>query len=103
MTDLYRLDRLGAGDLIHDRAGDELDLLILARLVLENRLGAELIAAMDDVDLGGVTGEVQPLLEGRVTAAHHGQHLVLEEWAVADCAVRDPASGQLQLTRYLEL
>ncbi len=92
-----------AGDLLHLRIEDEVDLLIGTRPVLEDRLGAELAPAVDDVDPARVAGQEVALFERGVTAADDGEDLVLEEGAVADRAIGDPAAGQLGLARHLQL
>ena len=54
----------------------------------------ELVAAVDDGDLGGEPGEEQRFLEGRVPSADNGDLLVPEEEAVAGGTRRDPVGEQ---------
>src|SRR5688572_27822778 len=58
---------------------------------------------MDDVHLRGVTGQVVGLLDGRISTADHSKDFPLEERAIADSAVGDPATGVLELTGNFEL
>jgi hypothetical protein len=54
----------------------------------QDRLGAELVAAVDQRDLGGDVRQVQRLLDGGVAAADHGHFLAAIEEAVAGGAGR---------------
>src|SRR5258706_16358319 len=58
---------------------------------------------MNDVHLAGVPGEEVRLLDRRVAATNHGDHLLAEEGAVADGAVRDASTRKGQLTGNAEL
>ena len=62
---------------------DHLDLGVLEQPLLQDALGAELAAAMDDRDLGGEVGEEQRFLDGGVAAADHHDFLAAVEEAVA--------------------
>src|SRR4030095_9567361 len=90
-------------DLVDDRARDEVDLFVLTRFVLKDRLRPELVAAMDDVHLRRVPCQVEALLERRVTAADDGTLLFSEQRPVADGAVGHAAPGQFLLAGHLEL
>src|SRR2546426_2729546 len=84
-------------DFGHDAIGDQLDLRILARRLHQNRLGAKLLAPVDDVDLARVARQEDALLQGGVAAADHRDHLFLEEGAVTDGALRHAAALELTL------
>ena len=60
-------------------------------------------AAVDDVDLGRVAGEVVGFFDRGVATAHDRDDFVLEEGAVAHRAVGDAAAGKLELARNTEL
>ncbi|OMP12962.1 hypothetical protein COLO4_02517 [Corchorus olitorius] len=78
-----------AQDLVEDHVGLDLDLallLLLMQAVDQDRLGAELVAAVDERDLAGDVGQVQRFFHGGVAATHHGHFLALVEEAVARCA-----------------
>src|SRR5262249_59358062 len=77
---------------------DELDLRICPGTLLEDRLGPELVPAVDDVDPGGVPREEVALLERRVATTHDHQLLALEEGTVTDRAVGDATAGELCFT-----
>jgi len=63
----------------------------------------QLVAAVHDVNLARVAGEIVRLLDGGVAAAHDREHLALEERAVAHRTVRDALRRVLLLTRHAEL
>src|SRR5579864_1814876 len=92
-----------AGDLLHLRVEDELDLRVVARALDEDRLRAQLAAPVQDVHLRRVAREKVPLLDGGVSATHHGQLLALEERAVADGAVADAAAPVFLLAGHVEV
>ena len=99
-AELLVFDRLHlavADDLFDAGLEDELDLRVGARSIDQDRLRAQLVSAMEDVDLLGVAGQEFALLDGGVTATDHGQLLALEEGAIADRAVADPAAPELLL------
>ena len=79
------------------------DLGIREGTFLENARGTQLVAAVHDVDLRGVAREVVRLLDRGVAAAHHRQHLALEERAVTHRAIRHALAGVLLLARDAEL
>ncbi|MNC26215.1 hypothetical protein D3C75_743370 [compost metagenome] len=56
---------------------------LLQQLVLQDLLGAQLVAAMDQVDFPGDVGQVQGFFDGGVAATDHADHLVAIEKAVA--------------------
>ena len=62
---------------------EELDLGVGERAVLQRGGGAQLVAAVHQVDLVGETGEEGGLFEGGVAAADDRDLLLLEEGAVA--------------------
>ena len=86
-----------ADDLLDRLVEDELDLLVGPRAVDHDRRGAELLAAVDEVDLAREAGDEGRLLHRRVAAADDDDDLVAEERGVAGRAVRDAAALQLQL------
>src|SRR4051812_224962 len=61
------------------------------------------MAAVDDVHLGTVTGEIVGLLYRRIATPNHGKHLALEEGPVAHRAVGHAAAGILELTGDFQL
>src|ERR1700730_11314991 len=86
-------------DRIHHGVREELDLGVVARLIEQDRLGAEPVPAVDDRHLAGVAREEDSLLNGRVTAANHREMHIPEERAVTDGAVGDAAASELLLAR----
>src|SRR5207302_2364826 len=90
-------------DLCHDGVEDYLDLGVLARRLDQDGLGPEVRTAVDQVDLAGVAGEEGCLLNGRVASTHDGDVLLLEEGAVADRALGDPAPLEVGLARDAQL
>src|SRR5581483_10819255 len=97
------VDLVVADDLLDVRVEDELDLRVRPRTVDEDRLRAELVPAVDDVNLRRVPGEEVALLDRGVAAAHHRELLALEERPVAHGAVADPAAPELLLAGDLEV
>jgi hypothetical protein len=93
---------LRAFDLRQLGVPDHLDLGILEQPVLQDALGAELAAAMDDGDLGGEVGEEQRLLDSGVAAADHQDLLAAVEEAVAGGAGGDAKALELLLGRQAE-
>ena len=71
--------------------------------LLDDLRRAELVAAVDEIDLGGVAREIVGLFARRVAAAHHRDRVPLEERAVADRAVRDALPRVLDLAGDAEL
>ena len=63
-------------------------------LVDQDRLGAELVAAVDDVHLGGDVRQVQRLLDRGVAAADDAHFLAAVEEAVAGGAAADAAAHE---------
>src|SRR6185369_13946150 len=78
---------------------DELDLRVLPGAVLHDLGGAELVAAVEQLDLVRELGEEERFLHRRVAAADDGDVLALEEEAVAGGARRDAVAGELLLVR----
>ena len=91
------LGRAGGEDLLDRAIPDHADLGMGEEAGLEDLLGAERVAAMDQRDLGGVVGEVERLLDGGVAAAHDDDALAAEEEAVAGGAGRDAGAAQALL------
>src|SRR6059036_2667674 len=75
-------------DLHHLLVPDHLDLRIREGPLLQDLRGPELVAPVHDVDLARVAGEIVRLLHRGVAPADDGEHLALEERAVAHRAVR---------------
>ena len=94
------LARLEARD--HVRR-DELDVLDLACAVDHDLRGAELVAAMDQLNGGAELAQEDRLFHGAVAAAHDHDPLLAEERGVAGGAVRDAAVGQLLLAGHAQL
>ena len=95
-------DHLITLDLGHDRIPQEFDLFILECLLLENRLGAELIAAVDDGHFAGIAGQEQGLLHGGVAAADHDDLAPGVEKAVAGGAIGHPPPGKFLLAGHVQ-
>src|SRR5438876_5930321 len=102
-VDVDPLDVAVPSDLLDLGWRDRLDLVHLQKAVLKDRLGAELIAAVDDVELLGETGQEEALLKGGVASPDDREVGALEERAVADGAVRDAAAVIFLLTDDAEL
>src|SRR4051794_16692530 len=77
--------------------GQEVDVLLAAGALLHDLGGAELVAAVHDLQVLGELGDEDGVLHGRVAAADDGDVLALEEGAVADTAGRDAAAAELDL------
>ena len=80
----------------------ELDLGVGEGPLLHDLGGPQLVAPVDDGDLGGEAGEEEGLLHGGVAAAGHGDVLVAEEEAVAGGAGRDAVAEQALLVGHAE-
>src|SRR5690606_24005070 len=63
-------------------------------LVLQDLLGAQLVATVDQVDFLGDVGQVPRLFDGGVAAADHSHHLVAVEKAVAGGAGGHALAGE---------
>jgi len=72
---------------------------MLEQAVLQDLLGAECIASMDQRHLRGVMGEIERLFDGGVAAADHDHLLAAEEEAVAGRAGRHAATAEGFLSR----
>jgi hypothetical protein len=95
MCDLARV--FVAADLLDGGVPDHLDLGVFEEALLQDALGAEAVAAVDDGDLGGEVGEEQRFLDRGVAAADHHDLLASVEEAVAGGAGR----GAEALERFL--
>ena len=80
-----------------DRVPAEVDLGVGEGALLHDLGGPQLVAPVDDRDLGGEAGQEERLLQGRVAAAGHGDVLLAEEEAVAGGAGRDAVAEQAVL------
>jgi hypothetical protein len=74
---------------------DHLDLGVLEQAILQDTLGAEMIAAMHDRHLRGEVGEEQRFLDRGIAAADHDHFLSPVEEAVAGRAGRDAKALEL--------
>jgi hypothetical protein len=83
--------------LVDDGGRDELDLLVRPRAVDHDLRGAEVVAPVDEGDLGGELRQEDGLLHRRVAAADDHDLLLAEEGRVADRAVRDASALQQAL------
>ena len=88
-----------AEDLVDAVVPDHLDLGMLEQPVLQDALGAQLVAAMDQRDLGGEVRQEQRLLDGGVAASDHHDLLAAIEEPVAGGAGRDAESLEALLGR----
>ena len=87
-----------AGDELHRHVRrQELDVLLAAGALLHDLRGAELVAAVHDLQVLGELGDEDRVLHRRVAAADHRDVLALEEGAVADAAGGDAAAAELDL------
>ena len=86
MGDLARV--LRAADFVDRAVPDHLDLGMLEQPLLQDALGAEMIAAMHDGHLRGEVGEKQRFLDRGVAAADHHDFLAAIEKSVAGRAGR---------------
>ena len=75
----------------------DLDLVVGEQAVLQDLLGAEVVAAVDDGHLRGEMGEEERFLDRGVAAADHHHLAVLVEEAVAGGAGRDAEAAELLL------
>ena len=82
---------------------EQLDVLVGLGPVEHDRRGAELVAAVHDLHLGGELAEEDRLLHGRVAAADDQRRLVAEEGGVARGAIGDATAAELLLARDPEL
>jgi len=92
-----------AADLLHRCGGYRGHLVHAEQAVLQDLLGAEIVAPVDQAEVLREPGEEEALLERRIAAADDREVLTLEERAVADRAVRDAASVEFGLAGDLEL
>ncbi len=92
-----RLEEVRPGCLLELMVPDDLDLRVVEGPLLHDLRSAELVAAMDEVDLLAVFGEERRLLDRRVAAADHRQVLLAEhgQRAIADRASADAAHPEL--------
>src|SRR4051812_25846241 len=60
------------------------------------------MAAVDDIHLRAIAGEIFRFFDGRVAAPNDGQNLALEEGAVTHGTIGHAATGILQLTRHFK-
>src|SRR6185312_503986 len=81
-------------NVFHYRIRQELDLLVLAGALQHDFGSAEMIAAMDDGDLGSKTREEQRFFHGGIAAANHSDRLAVEEEAVAGRARGNAVTDQ---------
>jgi hypothetical protein len=98
-----RLEPVAAVDLGDLGVPEDLELLVGERALLHDLGGPELVAAVDQVDLGAEPREEGGLLDGGVTPADHGDRLLAEEEAVAGRTPGDTTPRELFLARQSEL
>src|SRR4051794_17418708 len=58
---------------------------------------------MNEIDFARISCQEISFLGRGVTAAHYGNHVLLEECSIANCAVRDSLPRELQLARDAQL
>ncbi|TKS57792.1 MAG: hypothetical protein EWM73_03733 [Nitrospira sp.] len=78
-------DYIIAENIFDDGVPQERDLLVLRRAVLHDFGSAQLVAAMDDRDLGSELGQEGRFLHRTVAATDDNQFLSLEKKPVAGC------------------
>ena len=79
-------------DAVQHRIPDHFDLGVPKEAFLEDLLGPEGVAPVDEGDLRGVTGEIHRFLDRRVAAADDADRQAAEKEAVAGGAGRHPES-----------
>src|SRR5262245_31012017 len=65
----HSIDFFVAFDLIDDRVPDDFSLRVVEQLVLKNLLRAELVSAMNDVDLAPESRQIVCFFDGGVSAS----------------------------------
>ena len=68
------------------------DLFVLGGPILQRFRSPQLVPPMDEIHLGSELGKVRRFLDGRVTAAHHGDFLTAEKEPIAGGAGADAAT-----------
>jgi len=103
----HAVDALGVAEhLVERRPQVQLHLSICHlghHLVDQDRLGAELVASVDDVHLRRDVREIERLLDGRVASAHDAHLLAAIEEAVAGGAAADAAAHERFFRRQPEV
>src|SRR5690606_3825297 len=89
---------LGTVDPLDDRVPDELDLGLVERALLQQRLRTQLVATVDDVDLRGETRGEQRLVDRGIATTNDRDDLVSEKRGVTRRAVGDTSPGELLLS-----
>ena len=84
------------------RVPDHLDLRVLEQAILQDLLGAEMVAPVHDRHLAGEVGQEQRFLDRGVAAADHEHLLAAIEEAVAGRAGRNAEALELLLGRKIE-
>ncbi len=79
---------------LNDDVGHELDLRVGDGAVEHDARGAEMLAAMEQGDLGGEAGEEERFLHGGIAAADDGDLLAGEKEAVAGGAGADAVADE---------
>ena len=92
----------GAADFVDRAVPDHLDLGMLEQPLLQDALGAEVIAAMHDGHLRGEVGEEQRFLDRGVAAADHDDFLAAIEKSVAGRAGRHAKALEFLFRRHAE-
>src|SRR5690606_40480093 len=90
-------------DPLDDRVRDDLDLRVPEDTILDDLLRAELVAAMDQIDLLRIARQEVRLLARGIAATDDRDRLAFEEGAVTDGAVAHAAARELLLARDAEL
>ncbi len=91
-----------AGDFVELGVPQHRNLGILEQPILQDLLGAEIVAPVRHRDLGGEVGQEQSLLDRGIAAAHHHHVLAAIEKSVAGGAGRDPVALEPLLRRQLQ-
>ena len=100
MGDLARI--FGAADFVDRAVPDHLDLGVLEQAILQDALGAEMVAAMHDRHLRGEVGQEQRFLDRGIAAADHHDFLAAIEKSVAGGAGRYAETLELFFRRHAE-
>ena len=80
-----------------------LDLPVREQAVLEDLVGPQLVAAVDERDLAGEVGEEDGFLDRRVAAAHDQHVLAPEKEAVAGGAGRNAEAAEFFLCNKIRI
>src|SRR5690606_33647377 len=76
-----------AQNFVHSRVPNEFDLWIVEGAFLQDRVGAQAVATVHDVELVDEAGQKETFVEGAIAATNHHYLAVAEESAVTNGTV----------------